>query len=166
VENGKYAVVNSRFISTDGAVRKYTNAEYLIAEAGEVLMVLSDLPKGKALAKCYFVEANDRYAVNQRVCRLKPNRIDGKFLYYVLSRHPRLLAFDDGLNQTHLSKGSVTECSLCVPSKKEEQQRIATCLTTLDDLITAQSAKLSALKTHKKGLMQQLFPSPEPATDL
>jgi len=42
-----------------------------------------------------------------------------------------------------------------------EQQRIATCLTSLDDLITAQSAKLEALKTHKKGLMQQLFPSPE-----
>lgn len=42
-----------------------------------------------------------------------------------------------------------------------EQQRIATCLTSLDDLITAQSAKLSALKTHKRGLMQQLFPSPE-----
>jgi len=46
-----------------------------------------------------------------------------------------------------------------IPSPAE-QQRIATCLTTLDDLITAQSAKLSALKTHKKGLMQQLFPSP------
>jgi type I restriction enzyme S subunit len=43
----------------------------------------------------------------------------------------------------------------------EEQQRIADCLTSLDDLITAQTQKLAALKTHKKGLMQQLFPSPE-----
>jgi len=47
------------------------------------------------------------------------------------------------------------------PEDKREQHRIATCLTSLDDLITAQSAKLSALKTHKRGLMQQLFPSPE-----
>ncbi len=47
-----------------------------------------------------------------------------------------------------------------IPSPAE-QQRIATCLTSLDDLITAQSAKLEALKTHKRGLMQQLFPSPE-----
>ena len=160
-EDGKYIVVNSRFISTHGAVRKYTNAEYLIAKAGEVLMVLSDLPKGRALAKCYFVEVNDRYAVNQRVCRLKPHRIDGKFLYYTLNRHPCLLAYDDGLNQTHLSKGSVTECLLCVPPQKAEQQRIASCLTSLDDLIAAQTQKLTALKTHKKGLMQQLFPSPE-----
>jgi type I restriction enzyme S subunit len=42
-----------------------------------------------------------------------------------------------------------------------EQQRIADCLTSLDDLIAAQTQKLDALKTHKKGLMQQLFPSPE-----
>ena len=43
----------------------------------------------------------------------------------------------------------------------DEQQRIADCLTSLDDLIAAQTQKLNALKTHKKGLMQQLFPSME-----
>ena len=42
-----------------------------------------------------------------------------------------------------------------------EQQKIADCLTSLDDLITAQTQKLIALKTHKKGLMQQLFSNPE-----
>ena len=42
-----------------------------------------------------------------------------------------------------------------------EQQRIADCLNSLDALIAAQTQKLEALKTHKKGLMQQLFPSPE-----
>jgi type I restriction enzyme M protein len=36
---------------------------------------------------------------------------------------------------------------------------IASCLTSLDDLIAAQTQKHAALKTHKKGLMQQLFPS-------
>ena len=46
-----------------------------------------------------------------------------------------------------------------VPSLAE-QQRIAACLSSLDDLVTAQNQKLDALKTHKKGLMQQLFPSP------
>jgi type I restriction enzyme S subunit len=42
----------------------------------------------------------------------------------------------------------------------EEQQRIAWCLTSLGALITAETQKHEALKTHKKGLMQQLFPSP------
>ncbi len=44
--------------------------------------------------------------------------------------------------------------------KHAEQQRIASCLSTLDALITAETQKLEALKTHKKGLMQQLFPAP------
>ena len=42
-----------------------------------------------------------------------------------------------------------------------EQQRIASCLSGLDTLITAETQKLEVLKTHKKGLMQQLFPSSE-----
>jgi len=42
-----------------------------------------------------------------------------------------------------------------------EQQRIASCLSSLDALITAETQKHEALKSHKKGLMQQLFPSPE-----
>lgn len=46
---------------------------------------------------------------------------------------------------------------LPVPSGKE-QQKIADCLSSLDDLIAAQAEKIDALKTHKKGLMQQLFP--------
>ncbi len=56
-------------------------------------------------------------------------------------------------NDTFLSK------SLFLPTNKTEQKKIAACLTSLDDLITAQSEKLKALQAHKKGLMQQLFPA-------
>ena len=42
--------------------------------------------------------------------------------------------------------------------KTGEQQKIADCLSSLDELIAAQARKVDALKTHKKGLMQQLFP--------
>jgi type I restriction enzyme S subunit len=121
-------------------------------------MVLSDLPKGRALAKCFYAEANDRYAVNQRVCRLEPHSIDSKFLRHLLNRHPRLLVYDDGLNQTHLSKDSVLQCPLIIPPEREEQQQIAACLSSLDDMIAMQNEKLAALNTHKRGLMQQLFP--------
>ena len=41
----------------------------------------------------------------------------------------------------------------------EEQQKIADCLSSIDDLITSQNQKVEALKQHKKGLMQQLFPA-------
>ena len=48
---------------------------------------------------------------------------------------------------------------LYVPSLIEEQQKIASCLSALDDTIVAETDKLEALKAHKKGLMQQLFPN-------
>lgn len=43
-------------------------------------------------------------------------------------------------------------------SSLAEQQKIAGCLSSLDELIAAQVRKVDALKTHKRGLMQQLFP--------
>ena len=60
----------------------------------------------------------------------------------------------------HVKKSDLVKVDLSLPSLPE-QQRIATCLSSLDALITAETRKLEALKTHKKGLMQQLFPSPE-----
>lgn len=44
------------------------------------------------------------------------------------------------------------------PVNPLEQQKIAECLSSLDELIKSESAKLDSLKDHKKGLMQQLFP--------
>lgn len=41
----------------------------------------------------------------------------------------------------------------------DEQQKIADCLASLNELIAAQTQKIDTLKTHKKGLMQQLFPA-------
>ena len=58
----------------------------------------------------------------------------------------------------NITKPDVLAFLVMAPSPAE-QQRIADCLTSLDDLIAAQTQKLYALKIHKKGLMQQLFPS-------
>jgi type I restriction enzyme S subunit len=65
-----------------------------------------------------------------------------------------------GNSQKFIALGKIRGLPVPVPSLAE-QQRIADCLTSLDALIAAQTQKLEALKTHKKGLMQQLFPSPE-----
>lgn len=59
-----------------------------------------------------------------------------------------------------INRDSLLSYQLVVPSISE-QRRIGSCLSSLDALITAETQKLAALKTHKKGLMQQLFPSPE-----
>ena len=61
----------------------------------------------------------------------------------------------------HLGSSRFSALELAWPASLAEQQRIADCLTSLDDLIAAQTQKLEALKTHKKALMQQLFPAGE-----
>jgi len=53
---------------------------------------------------------------------------------------------------------------ILIPSLTE-QQKIADCFSSLDELIAAQTHKLDTLKAHKKGLMQQLFPNPDKAAE-
>ena len=71
------------------------------------------------------------------------NRVSTKYVSYV--GNPKLM------------NGVMSKIPIPVPSLAE-QQKIAECLSSVDALIAAQARKLDALKTHKKGLMQQLFP--------
>ncbi len=160
-EYGKYIVVNSKFIATDGEATKHSNTANLLAKRGDILMVLSDVPNGRALAKCYFVDENDKYTVNQRICRLRPYDIDSLFLFYYVNRNKYFLDFDDGVKQTNLKKSDVLACPLLKPKEKREQQKIADCLSEIDTMITEQLKKIERLETHKKGLLQGLFPSLE-----
>lgn len=65
-----------------------------------------------------------------------------------------------GSTRFNISKAAFLNLSLPIP-QTEEQQKIADCLTSFDDRIAAQNQKIDALKAHKKGLMQQLFPAPD-----
>ena len=57
-----------------------------------------------------------------------------------------------------ISANRISAISVPVPAAEAEQQKIADCLGSLDDLIAAEDRKLEALRQHKQGLMQQLFP--------
>ena len=158
-EDGDFIVVNSKFISTDGEVIKRTNTPYCLADKEDILMVLSDVPNGRAIAKCFFVDESGKYTVNQRICRLRSKSINSKFLFYLINRNPYFLSFDDGVKQTNLKKSEVLECPLMIPSSPIEQQKIADLLSSIDDLIIATEQRIKSLEKHKKGLMQQLFPN-------
>jgi type I restriction enzyme S subunit len=56
------------------------------------------------------------------------------------------------------TKNEVSNLLLSLPKSQKEQKKIAGCLSFLDELIAAQTKKLDTIKTHKKALMQQLFP--------
>jgi len=157
-ENGDYIVVNSKFISTEGETVKYSDTAFCPANLGDILMVLSDVPNGKAIAKCFYVDEENRYSVNQRICRITATDCDSRFLFYIMDRNAYFLSFDDGVKQTNLRKSDVLEFPFRIPTDPVEQTKIASCLSALDELITAQQEKIAQLQQHKKGLMQGLFP--------
>jgi type I restriction enzyme S subunit len=70
----------------------------------------------------------------------------------------KVLAKCTGSSYPAINSGDLSEILVVMPDILE-QQKIADCLSSLDELISAQSQKLETLKTHKKGLMQQLFPT-------
>jgi type I restriction enzyme S subunit len=85
------------------------------------------------------------------------------FYFYALQSpavRNRILAVGKGSTFQEISLQALRNIQLVHPDPAE-QQRIASFLSSLDALITAETQKLRALKTHKKGLMQQLFPSSE-----
>ncbi len=100
--------------------------------------------------------------MNQGCKALIPNRVTNyDFLFYCLAFHKKQLS-DLGAGNTfkELSANSLKNYKIVIPYLSE-QQKIADCLSSLDELITAQAQKIDTLKTHKKGLMQGLFPSAE-----
>jgi len=134
-ENGKYIVVNSKFISQEGRVIKRTKDQMYPLFKGDIVMVMSDVPNGKALAKCFIIDKDDNYSLNQRICCIRSKEFDTKYLYYQLNRNEHFLAFNNGENQTNLRKDDILACPLIKPSIEEQRRMVV----ELDDAFIALS---------------------------
>ncbi len=146
IDNGKYIVVNSKFVSTDGNVKKYSDQQLSPIFINDILVVMSDLPKGKALAKCFVVDKDDTYTLNQRIGAVSVkdlSKIDSKFLYYILNRNKQLLRFDNGADQTNLRKDDILKISISIPPLPI-QQEIVNILDKFTSLQTELQAELQA----------------------
>lgn len=136
-DNGKYVLVNSKFISSEGAVIKKCNSQLTPLFKDEITMVMSDLPNGKALAKCFYIDKNDYYSLNQRICALKiidDGSLLSKFAFYILNRNPQLLAYDSGVDQTNLKKSDINEIFIPIPPL-EVQEEIVRILNKYESLV-------------------------------
>ena len=81
------------------------------------------------------------------------------FIYSILEYKASKIAALAGKQAVPIiNKSLFSSISILIPLKKDEQQKIADCLSSLDELIEGTSRKVEILKEHKKGLMQQLFP--------
>lgn len=105
--NGAFKIINSKFISTNGLKFKKTSQQLSSLIIGDVTMVLSDVPNGKALAKCFIVDKDKTYSLNQRICKLSSKTLLPYFLFLNMNRNPYLLSFNNGENQTNLRLNDV-----------------------------------------------------------
>lgn len=130
-DDGQHVLVTARFVSTGGNSRRKCTRNFSPAQRGDVLMVMSDLPNGRALARAFLVEDDTSYAVNQRVCILRPHAVDPCFLAFAANRNRGLLRHDDGSNQTHLSNGDFKTLPIQCPPRDEQESIVASVRPTL-----------------------------------
>lgn len=160
-KGGNYIVINSKFVATEGTIRKYTNEQLSPLYTNEIVMVMSDVPKGKTLAKCYIIDCDNKYSLNQRICAFKSKGLDVKFLYYMLNRNPNLLKYDNGENQTNLRKNQILECPVTYPVQKNEQQEIVDKLDSLKSKVDRLQENFDKISMEcdalKQAILRQVF---------
>ncbi|MDP0371661.1 restriction endonuclease subunit S [Glaesserella parasuis] len=135
-ENGQYIVINSKFISTNGKIAKRSEKQISPLFINDILIVMSDLPNGKALAKTFLVDKNNTYTLNQRIGGLSiknKSEILPEFLNFFLNRTKQLTKYDNGIDQTNLRKEQILDVKIPIISLKE-QQRIVTILDKFETL--------------------------------
>lgn len=155
-ENGDFIVINSKFISTEGNVVRKVTKQLKPLLVNDICIVMSDIPNGKALAKCYLIEKNNTYTLNQRIGRITPIKDYPKFLYYVLNRNKYYLSFDSGSGQTNLRKNEVLDCVIPLPPLAE-QEAIASALSDADAWIERLEQLIAKKRLIKQGAMQTLL---------
>lgn len=127
---------------------------------GDVLLNITGASIGRSVVADSRIHGGN---VNQHVCiiRLKNKGVTSNFLnQYLISRYgqKQIDSFQAGGNRQGLNFAQIRSFSIPLPPMIEEQVRVADCLFSLDELIAVQTEKIDALKAHKGGLMQQLFP--------
>ncbi|OQX11946.1 MAG: hypothetical protein BWK73_16270 [Thiothrix lacustris] len=155
-------------ISDDGQIRQdqrvsvakgVTDENYL--EYGDIVLART----GASVGKSYKYRTEDgRLVFAGFLIRVKPNeeKLNSELLFQFLSteRYWHWVNFISARSgQPGINGNEYASLPIQLPPTVKEQQKIADCLASIDDLITAETQKLAALKIHKKGLMQQLFPA-------
>ena len=140
-DDGEYIVVNSKFVSTNGEIRKFSYAQNEPLYENEIAFVLSDVPNGRAIARTFLVDKSGKYTLNQRIAGITPHEdTDPYYLYIKMNRNEYFLKFDDGNKQTNLSIKDVLNYEDMYPSYKE-QQKIGMYFQQLDHIITLHQRK-------------------------
>lgn len=132
-------------------------SELFLSRQNDVIIPSSGETKWDiATASCVMV---NKVALGSDLNIIRTNE-NGVFISYYLNSAKRydISKIAQGDTVVHLYSSQLKLLNLLLPPKREEQQKIADCLSSLDKLINTEIKKLASLKNHKTGLMQQLFP--------
>lgn len=163
-EKGKYVIVNSKFISSNGLKFKRSPQQLSPLKVGDVAMVLSDVPNGKALAKCFLVDTNDKYTLNQRICKLTSKILLPEFLALNINRNPYLLSFNNGENQTNLRLNDVLKTPIYFSDKITQKliiDEFVEAKRTIVGYLTMNSRKLEAVISLRQSLLSSILSNQE-----
>ena len=155
-----YGELFTAYSEVINSVKNRTNQESnFISKPNDVLMPTSDItPNGLAKASSLNI-GGVVLGGDILIIRTNGSEVNGEFLSrFIRKEENQVLKFVTGSTVYHLYGSSLGKLILSKP-EFQEQQKIADCLSSIDELITAHTQKLEALKAHKKGLMQQLFPA-------
>lgn len=155
-ETGQYALITSRAIASDLQDVRHTDSLLTPLATGDIVMVMSDVPNGKALAKCLLITENEKYTLNQRICSLSNYDLNPVFFTYLLNRHQFFLSFNDGNGQTNLRKDDILNCPLIRPSI-ELQNQFANFVAQVDKSKFAVQKSLEKTQLLFDSLMQEYF---------
>jgi len=127
----------------------------------DIIMSKMGDPVGRA---CLIPDYHNRYVMSSDGIRIAvdEDKYDKYFIFLVLNSkvfRSKVENASTGSTRKRIGLVVLKNLVLTVPKEKKEQQKIANCLSSLDNLITAETDKLDQLKNHKKGLLQQLFPA-------
>ncbi len=155
--DGQYILVTSKFISSDGKLYRRTNQQMTPLFRGDICMVMSDVPNGKALAKCFLVDEDNKYTLNQRIGSFTvDNRFDKKYFYYLMNRNKYFLSFNDGNGQTNLRKDDILKFTFdYIPI--EDQHSIVQKLDKLKEIIEKRQHELQTLDDLIKARFVEMF---------
>jgi len=155
-ENGEYILVTSRAIASDFLDVRRTNALLFPLHKNDIVMVMSDVPNGRALAKCQLIDENEKYTLNQRICSFDNYDYNPIFLLHLLNRHQYFLDFNDGNGQTNMRKNDILGCSLINPPM-ELQERFAQFVKQVDKSKVVVQKALDEAQLLFDSLMQDYF---------
>jgi type I restriction enzyme S subunit len=132
-------------------------------EFGDIFFTRSSLvPEGIAKSNIYLGSSDD-ITYDGHLIRMQPKKelTSPIFLHYLLKTENvrrQMIAKGKTATMTTIGQSDVASVEISYSKNPKEQQKIASCISSLDALITAQAEKIEQLKLHKKGLMQGLFP--------